>query len=210
MQSSIEVVTPAGSQNLVSLADLKIALKITSTTEDALLNQLIERASAEVSTYTNRIFGGEAVVETITDIGDVTVIYLSHWPIAADGITSVTDGDGTVLVADTDYTLDTRAGALTRISGTWTEPVVVEYSGGYDLPASAPKALMHAAIILAKENYYAVQRGDATVRMISHKDSRIIYFDPNAANRGAQASSAGTAAQRAVRDLLLHYTRFEV
>jgi hypothetical protein len=46
--------------------------------------------------------------------------------------------------------------------------------------------------------------------MISHKDSRIIYFDPNAANKSVSVASGGTAAQRAISELLSHFRRIEV
>jgi hypothetical protein len=66
--------------------------------------------------------------------------------------------------------------------------------------------------MLMREAYDAGVRGDATVRMIGHKESRIIYFDPNALAKsvGGGGTSGGTAAQRASRDLLDHFTRFEV
>jgi hypothetical protein len=93
---------------------------------------------------------------------------------------------------------------------TFVEQATIEYSGGYNLPDEAPPALKQAATMLMREAYYAGQRGDASVRMIGHKESRVIYFDPNAAARSAGGGgSAGSPAQRAAHDLLTHFTRYE-
>jgi hypothetical protein len=61
--------------------------------------------------------------------------------------------------------------------------------------------------LLGREAYYASVRGDSSVRMIGHKESRIIYFDPNSAS--SKSGSAGSATFRAAADLLSHFTRLE-
>jgi hypothetical protein len=95
-------------------------------------------------------------------------------------------------------------------SGNYVEQPIVNYSGGYHLPDEAPPALKQAAIMLMREAYYASVRGDATVRMIGHKESRIIYFDPNLLARSTGGSGHGTPAQRAAADILSSFTRYEV
>ena len=63
---------------------------------------------------------------------------------------------------------------------------------------------------MLREAYYASVRGDATIRMIGHKESRIIYFDPNVLAKSAGGGgTGGSPAQRAVHDLLSHFTRYE-
>jgi hypothetical protein len=72
-------------------------------------------------------------------------------------------------------------------------------------------------ILLTREAYYTTQRGDASVRSISHKESRIIYFDPATQMKAAAAAgggggggggaAGGTAAQKAAQSLLQRYTR---
>jgi hypothetical protein len=64
--------------------------------------------------------------------------------------------------------------------------------------------------MLAREAYYSTLRGDASVRMVAHKESRIIYFDPNVLAKSGGGGSHGTPAQRAASDLLTHFTRYEV
>ena len=107
--------------------------------------------------------------------------------------------------------LDALWGKVTLPNGgSFAEQTVIAYSGGYNLPDEAPPALKNAAVMLMREAYYAGQRGDQSVRMIGHKESRIIYFDPNrTAASGGGGSQGGTPAQRAAYDLLSHFTRYE-
>ena len=106
--------------------------------------------------------------------------------------------------------LNSLWGKLTLPSGASREQTVIAYSGGYNLPDEAPPALKQAAMMLMREAYYASVRGDATVRMIGHKESRIIYFDPNLLARSMRRH--GPAARRRnapSHDLLTHFTRYE-
>lgn len=214
MQSNIVVTTPAASIDLLSLDDLKLALNITGTTQDAMLAQLITNVSGQIAAYcNNRVFGYETVVETFTEIPDsVRRLFLARFPVPQDdtGITSIANG-GAAVTYPNGILLDSLWGKLTLPNGgTFQEQTVITYSGGYNLPDDAPPALKQAAVILMREAYYATVRGDATVRMIGHKESRIIYFDPNLLARSAGGvGTGGTPAQRAVHDLLTHFTRYE-
>jgi hypothetical protein len=211
MQSTIVVVEPAASIDLMSLDELKIALNITSTVSDPLLAGIITRVSAEIAAYcNNRVFGYETVVETFTELSDDNAnrLFLARYPVVSADITSITSAGNAVTYPD-GLLLDSLWGKLTMPTGAWTEQTVISYSGGYILPDEAPPALKHACVMLAREAYYATVRGDATVRMIGHKESRIIYFDPNLLARSSGGTSGGTPAQRAVHDLLSHFTRYE-
>lgn len=213
MQRNVVVVTPATSIDLIELDELKRALNITSTLQDQMLAEMITRISAEIAAYcNNRVFGFETVVETFTEMPvDINRLYLARFPVpqGATGITSISSG-GSALTYPNGLLLDSLWGKLTMASGAFTEQTVIEYSGGYNLPDEAPDALKQAAIILMREAYYASLRGDATVRMIGHKESRIIYFDPNLLARSmGGAGSGGSPAQRASHDLLTHFTRYE-
>jgi hypothetical protein len=213
MQRNVVVVTPATSIDLISLDELKLALNITSTVQDAMLADLITRVSAEVAAYcNNRVFGYETVVETFTEMPvDINRLYLARFPVPQDstGITSITSGSA-ALTYPNGLLLDSLWGKLTNTGGAFTEQTVISYSGGYNLPDEAPPGLKQACVILMREAYYASLRGDATVRMIGHKESRIIYFDPNLLARAmGGAGSGGSPAQRASHDLLTHFTRYE-
>jgi hypothetical protein len=212
MQSTIVVTTPASSIDLITLAELKRALNITATASDEMLGELITRVSDEIAAYCSRVFGYETVVETFTEVDAAKHrLFLARYPVPQDntGITSITSG-GAALTYPNGLLLDSLWGKLTLPSGNYVEQTIVNYSGGYHLPDEAPPALKQAAIMLMREAYYASVRGDATVRMIGHKESRIIYFDPNLLARSTGGSGHGTPAQRAAADILSSFTRYEV
>lgn len=208
MQSIVEIVEEAKSVDLISLHDAKIGLNNVSTTGDEQIELMIKWASAEVARMCNRVFAQETVIETVMQLEGPRV-YLSHWPIKT--ITEVSEA-GVVLVGNTDYFLDKTNGVLHRAGGAfWGLPTVVKYIGGYDLPQKAPPELSSAVLLVTREAVTAAKKGDSTIRMITHKQSRIMYFDPNAAAaKAASGSSVGTAGRRAIADLLRHHMRFVV
>src|SRR6185437_189068 len=121
---------------------------------------LVKWSSAEIATQCNRVFAQETVVETFRDTGDQFRIYLSRWPVVvSDEFPFVVEEDGVELVIDEDYELDLEKGRLTRFNMVWSEPVVVSYTGGYDLPQKAPLALRQAALLMSRQAYFAAIRG---------------------------------------------------
>lgn len=208
MQSSLTVVTPANNLSLVSLYEAKIALGFANSTDTALDEQLemfIEWSSAEIAALCNRTFARETVIESFTSLGSHNRIYLSRYPIKE--ITAI-DEDGEALVITDDYTVDMTNGLVTRVDNAWSAPATFSYTGGYELPNAAPKALRQAALLMTRESYFAASRGDASIRQISHKDSRVTYFDPNA--KSASSGGDSSPARKAVGTLLQHFTRFYV
>lgn len=213
MQTTSRIITPAEDISLLTLYEARLALNLTSSNEmlDDQIELMIKWASAEIATLCNRTFARETLVETVSEIGGDSSgkLYLSHWPVVE--IAGISEDGGADLVEDDDYVVDTGSGVITRLGTPWTEAIEVEYTGGYNLPFEAPVALQQAALLMTREAYYATVRGDATVRMVSHKDSRIIYFDPNAksaAAAGGGGGMGGSPARRAVGDLLKHFIRF--
>lgn len=208
MQSSLTVVTPASNLSLVSLYEAKIALGFANSTDTALDEQLemfIEWSSAEIAALCNRTFARETVIESFTSLGAHNRIYLSRYPIVE--ITAL-DEDGDPLTTPADYTIDKANGLITRVDTAWSTPATFSYTGGYELPNASPKALRQAALLMTREAYFAASRGDASIRQISHKDSRVTYFDPNA--KSASSGSDSSPARKAVGNLLQHFTRFYV
>jgi hypothetical protein len=209
MNTSIEVVTEAKETALLTVHDAKLGLNMVATTADDQIELMIKWASGEIAKLCNRVLAQETVIETILEL-EARRIYLSHYPVKT--ITEVSE-NGTILSPGVDYNLDVREGKLTRAGGAlWALPTVIKYTGGYDLPQKAPSALASAAMLKTREAYHAAIRGDATIRMITHKQSRIMFFDPNAAAAKAAGTggSGGTAATRAIMDLVRHYIRYEV
>jgi hypothetical protein len=204
MHSSILVVKPAPDPALVTLYEAKVALGIStsSTTDDEALRLMILRASDEVQTLCSRVFPKEQVIETFREIDNpITKLYLSRWPVKHSEIVSI-EAEGFPL----EYDVDGASGKLSLCgSSLWAQSVIIEYSGGYAIPHEVPGALKNAVLLFTKEAYHAAQRGDSSIRQISHKESRISYFDTSKESSGS--SSSGSAAQRSAKDLLQRYTR---
>jgi hypothetical protein len=214
MYSKVSVIKAADDVSLLSLYHARLALNLTGSNEllDEQVELLVRWSSDEIAACCNRVFAKETVIEAFRDfLADLKRLHLSRWPVSE--ITSLTE-NGTSLVEDSDYELDPENGRVVRLNGlAWVEPVVVTYTGGYDLPYRAPPALQQAAMLLTREGYYATSRGDATVRMLSHGDSRIIYFDPMAKGAGAGTGPAvmtGSPARKTISALLEAYIRLEV
>jgi len=211
---TIKIIEPADSFALMTLDEVKLMLGVASadTASDDQLQQLIDWYSAYVSQVANRVFAREKVRETWRDLQGRR-IFLSHWPVTEDDIESVeAPRGGGSLVAGTDYELEERSGKLS-LFGARTEPIVVTYTGGFDLPSEAPDDLKNAASILVRKGRTESQReATAGIRSISHKDQRVMFFDPNQSSGGGSSSTGGasTEAIRAVHALLYHYSRLEV
>ncbi len=211
MQETTTVLVPAKDISLLTLYEAKIALNLTTSSSDTLDDQLeilIRQASDEIAQMCNRVLAQETVEDKYTEFEtDLSRIFLSHYPVKT--IHSISDGGSSL--GEGDWEMESRSGKLVRVGGTWAEPVVVNYTGGYDLPFEAPEALRQAAVLLSRESYFASIRGDASIRMVAHKESRVIYFDPSLQMRnaaGAAAAGGGSAARRSIDALLKKYTRF--
>src|SRR6266576_3489178 len=91
MHSILEILgesTDSVGPDLISLDDLKLALGITGTTEDAALQSAITMQSRIIAEYCNRRFGRAQAIETFTfDRGEIILqrqaLVLSLYPISA-------------------------------------------------------------------------------------------------------------------------------
>jgi hypothetical protein len=204
MHSSILVTKAAPDTSLITLYEAKLGLKIPTSNadQDEQLKFMILRASDEVQTLCSRVFPKEGVVETFREIENpISRLYLSRYPVKREDIVSI-EADGMPL----DYDVDGQSGKLTLVGGNvWADSVIIEYAGGYAIPNEVPYALRQATLLITRDAYYAMQRGDASIRQISHKESRISYFDPS--KTGGSSSSGGTPGQEAAKNLLQRYTR---
>src|SRR5262249_44966239 len=91
------------------------------------------------------------------------------------------------------------------------EPIVVTYTGGYDLPDEAPPALKQALeLMIREEQAYTGRLSMSGIRSISHKEARVMFYDPFSGS-GQKAVSGGmnVALSPAASALLSHYTRLE-
>lgn len=217
MQLTEIIIEAAKDISLLTNYEARLALNLVSSadeTTDDLLEMLIEWSSDEIATTCNRTFAKETLKAVYREINTgAKRLQLSHYPVVE--IESVVDGHGNTLSEDVDYEVDWDAGKLTRLASTsWgTGPVTIIYTGGYDLPAETPKALRNATLLLSREAYFAAQRGDATIRMVSHKDARVMYFDPSLMVRALASGGSGKGGSPAIRriqDLLTAYIHLEV
>jgi hypothetical protein len=191
MQQLLNVLTPAASQDLVSLEDMKMKLGIpdTDTSKDFLLQELISNVSETIAMMCNRVFAYEEVDETFYQLEDspnrpTQRLYLSRWPVVAADITSITQDGTTDLLPTlkTNWFLEEKTGTLYMlpIMGPWYGTIDVVYSGGYKLPSETPNALLFAVEALIREQYTVWSRspGSFGVRQIRHKESAIGYYSP--------------------------------
>lgn len=208
------IIEAAKDIDLLTTYEARLVLNLASSTDDSvddLVGMLIEWSSDEIATQCNRTFAKETLKAVYREINSgAKRLQMTHYPIEV--VSSVLDNTGTKLVENTDYEIDYESGKITRLQTTWSEPSTFIYTGGYDLPAKAPQALRQATTLMIREGYYATLRGDATIRMVSHKDSRVIYFDPSSMIKavGSGGGGAGSPARHAIESLLTAYMHYEI
>jgi len=213
---TIKVITPADNYDLASLDEMKTMLGIAagSTDQDAQLALWITQYSDVIATLCNRVFAYETLTETWR--GDLPPydtqngrVFLTHYPVKDEDLTLATGSGSTIDPAS--YELENRSGKL-QFFGSWAEPIRITYSGGYNLPDEAPAALKQALAILVGEARVYVQRQlTSGIRSISHRESRVQFFDVNAviAKLAGGAGPLGQASS-SVNALLYKYIRFMI
>jgi len=177
MHSILEILdesTDSAGPDLISLDDLKLALGIEGTTEDAALQAAITMQSRIFAEYCDRRFGLAEVRETFTFDRNETMLprqalTLSLYPVVE--VIEVSTAGATAA----DYEFDPASGRLWT-GGCWAETVVaVLYSGGYDLPEQSPARLQQAVIQAVNEGRTSGTR-DPSIREVQHGDTRVSYF----------------------------------
>ncbi len=199
-----KILIPADTYDLLTLGELKLALQIdlSDTSQDEQLAQDITRFSDVVSRTCNRIFGYERVMETWRCYGS-NRIFLSHFPVVEADVESIESPAGNVLDPSA-YDIDEASAKIYLLQQT-NSPVVVTYSGGYDLPEEAPPALKEATELMIREMMALSARLlTSGIRSISHKEARVMYFDPLSLLTKTQGFGWATTSANA---LLMHYTR---
>jgi hypothetical protein len=210
MQQIVRVITPADTFSLMSLEEMKTALgiEIDDVSEDDQLQFIIELSSNEVASRLNRVLAFEKVEETFLNACGRR-LFLSRYPVKREDIESLTLDDDDIL-SDTDWVLEEYSGILHRKDSTWSGTVVVTYSGGYQLPEEAPAALKQASVIVGRDQRNDIVRGDSSVRMISHKESRVMYFSPDQMTVKSSGGSSISSSTSAIESLLVHFRRYYV
>jgi hypothetical protein len=215
----VNVITPATEVGLISLEDAKILLGIPASdvSNDEQLQMLIDQNSMQLAMQANRdTFAYEEVEERWDCVAPVCCpdgtckIYLTRYPVKFDDIETVETPEG-VLIDSSRYRLEQNTGKLILIDGCAGE-VLIHYSGGYKLPEEAPLPLQQAAGLMVR-SFRTTAAQESTVgsgvRMISHKDSRIMYFSPRDLAGGSTGSSGASMSptDAAVKNLISKFTR---
>ena len=207
---TVKVLEPATSIAFMTVAELKIALGITDATNDPQLQWLIDVESATIAELCNRVFAKEKVRETWRCLRQGR-LFLTHWPVKETDIESITI-NGATLAAGLDYELEEASGKVIfggvccGAGDVYYGSIVVTYTGGFSLPDEAPMPLKQATGLLVNvAQTDQKQEALSGIRMIMHKEKRIMFHPPSTASKGTSGSTGGTRAQ--VNTLLSHYTR---
>jgi hypothetical protein len=203
MSVTVKVLDPADDIDFLSLREAKalLGLPATGTPEaDAQLRFQIASASATIARLCNRMFAKTRVQETWRG-NTHQDIYLRLWPVEDDDVETINGAPFDPAV----HELENQTGKI-RVGGIG-DPVRITYSGGYDLPDEAPDDLKHACLLLVRQSRTeAVRESVEGIRMIAHKESRVIFFDPNAST-AKTAGGQQSGLPLGVDDLLSHYIR---
>jgi hypothetical protein len=205
----VKVLEPAEHASFLSVREAKLLLGLPANGGDPIADETLELqiaiASAQIMRLCNRMMAKQKVVETWRDFA-ATKLFLCHFPVEEDEIEEVTIGGRGTLAPD-DYELEEESGTLWGFGG-FAEPVTITYWGGYKLPDEAPLDLKQATLLmLSQARSQATRESIEGIRMIAHKDSRVLFFDPNQQAKTAGAGAAARSGIPAVDALLDHYTR---
>ena len=201
---TVRVITPATSFAFMTLDELKVALGAPSgtTATDEQWQWMIEANSATIAEICNRVFAKEEVEESWRELVN-NRIFLTHYPVKEADIQSVTSNG----VDQIDWELEEASGKLQFFGR--SEPVTVRYTGGFVLPDETPMPLKQAAVLMAANWKAQLAMVQVTgVRMIAHKEARVMFHTPSTGSTGGTTSSGGVPP--AVESILSQYTRFWV
>lgn len=105
---------PVGTYALTTLANLKTWLGISAATDDAVLEQAIDRATARIESYTSRLLKARNIAEWRSGCG-TSALRLHQFP--AISITNVWTGSYAALVVSSSDSTDIRASVSVRQEG---------------------------------------------------------------------------------------------
>ena len=89
-----------------------------------------------------------------------------------------------------------------------TEPVEIEYTGGYELPEESPLPLQQAVALMVSTSKAEQAAAALTgVRMISHKESRVMFHSPSSGGSTGGSSQTSSGVKDTVTALLGHYIK---
>jgi len=208
---TVKVIQAADSYDFLTLDEAKLYLNIpsTDTSQDEWLTMMISINSAYIAEICNRTFAKETVVETWREIYDGRV-FLTRWPVKETDITGVISAGYDWPV----FELEEASGKLSNValyqaeSSQWDQSVVIQYTGGYQLPDEAPLPLKQATAMLIRDEKIALQQAAVSgIRQLSHKGARVMFFDVNATIAKLNTSGGKSPGRQLVDTFLRQYMR---
>ena len=179
MRTSVTVIEAASSHDLTVLDTLKQELKISprDQSNNAALLRSIRAATGAINSACGRPFGLETVRQRffLDHRECVDVLVLNRTPVIGD-VTSVTEGDDTLLDAENFDLVDASQGLLARTGRLWSaSEITVVYRGGYQLLGDLPDEIEHACLRLAAD-YYQARGRDSAVRSVNIPDVEAVTY----------------------------------
>lgn len=194
---TIEGVDTANPYDLSTLMTVKDELDIPElvTTYDTWISRAIQRGSAAIQAYCNRVFASESLQDQIwlqydaypyQVPGGVAPLQLSRWPVTAVTSCMVTQGATLIqtLTSGKDFYVDGDAGQLVRLN-IWTNyptnwdasPTQVQFQAGFPtVPADIEEALLRWIA-----GAYQAKKRDPNLRETDQPGiGRTTYWIPNA------------------------------
>ncbi len=180
---SIVTVIPQSTEPNFDLVTAAAASAALGVANDATLAAQITAASQQIATMCDRVFALETVQELVRlNWSDyVTAINLSRYPVVGEATVLVNGVEIDAALID----LDPDKGMLHFVHhhhhgfAHWHREadIVVEYTGGYDLPGGAPASLARACLELIHDQTASLTQSPG-VRDIWSNDARLSFFDP--------------------------------
>lgn len=154
----------SGSQDLVTLDQVKTALALETDDDDAFLSTAISQASAMVSDHVDRVLMAESVRETFDLPRPASSLLPARFPIVS--VSSITVDGEALLPAE--YEFDGAGGFIFHMEAgeriRWPRGrTIVEYQGGF---VTVPDGLRAAATEIVRTLYHG-RESDPSVRSLS-------------------------------------------
>ena len=191
---------------LTTLAAVKLELGITDTSQDSLLEALINSASAAIIQFVDRDIKRTEYADQLYAVNAHQYLYLIQYPVQA--VASVTLG-GAAQTVNVDYFIDASPGRLYRPNG-WVgsyyargtfpdafagaRDILVTYTAGWYLPAdlgyvagaadSLPGALLAACTRAVTTRYNQIQNHADGVKQYSEGGISTTWFGPDSVTAG--------------------------
>jgi uncharacterized phiE125 gp8 family phage protein len=141
---------PLNPNALTTLAEAKAYLRITETSEDSLIESLINAVSDQIENYCRRKLKEQTYTDEEYDGTNSASLLLSQFPVSS--ITSVKIDD--VLIDSSEYKLRKSTGILIRKNSTWPKDIMnikVTYVSGYNpVPSDLELACKHMVMFYYK------------------------------------------------------------